>query len=241
MKSPIELFNANIVTRASGRAKTLADAMLLPSDRIDNPRIMDKLLATLEPKEEQIVRLRIGGGEGEAQTQRAVARAVGISPGRIGQIESKAFRRIIWVINNLGTDEAVLDALIAKRRADRAREAEIASRSAETAAREREQKRTDALRRDERRRAKARKKAWERKLRKSEEQHQVLNTEAAYLARRINGLEGRGWVARTFLPRNSEIDRLRARARQCGIEIEEAGAEIARIRSSLPEGPDLAE
>src|SRR3546814_18607319 len=82
----------------------------------------------------------------------------------------------------------------------------------------------DARHRDERRRAKARKRAWERQLRKAEEQHQALNDEAAYLAQRIIALEGRNRVIRMFLPRNSELERLRARARQCGIEIEQADA-----------------
>src|SRR3546814_1054982 len=66
---------------------------------------------------------------------------------------------------NLGTDAAVLDALIAKRNADRAREEEVAASAAEAAAREQDQKMIDARHRDERRRAKARKRAWERQLR----------------------------------------------------------------------------
>jgi chromosome segregation ATPase len=146
-----------------------------------------------------------------------------------------------WVMNNLGTDAAVLDALIAKRNADRAREEEVAASAAEAAAREQDQKRIDARHRDERRRAKARKRAWERQLRKAEEQHQALNDEAAYLAQRIIALEGRNRVIRMFLPRNSELERLRARARQCGIEIAQADAGIAKLRSSPPEGPDLAD
>src|SRR3546814_17990913 len=64
---------------------------------------------------------------------------------------------------------------------------------------------------------------------------------AAYLAQRIIALEGRNRVIRMFLPRNSELERLRARARQCGIEIAQADAGIAKLRSSPPEGPDLAE
>src|SRR3546814_1033548 len=94
-------------------------------------------------------------------------------------------------MNNLGTDAAVLDALIAKRNADRAREEEVAASAAEAAAREQDQKRIDARQRDEKRRAKARKRAWERQLRKAEEQHQALNDEAAYLAQRIIALAGR--------------------------------------------------
>src|SRR3546814_11958437 len=105
-----------------------------------------------------------------------------------------------------------------------------------SAAREQDQKRIDARHRDERRRAKARKRAWERQLRKAEEQHQALNDEAAYPAQRIIALEGRNRVIRMFLPRNSELERLRARARQCGIEIAQADAGIAKLRSSPPEG-----
>src|SRR3546814_7920047 len=44
-------------------------------------------------------------------------------------------------------------------------------------------------------------------------------------------LEGRNRVIRMFLPRNSELERLRARARQCGIEIAQADAGIAKLRS----------
>src|SRR3546814_3560566 len=75
-----------------------------------------------------------------------------------------------------------------------AREEEVAASAAEAAAREQDQKRIDARHRDERRRAKARKRAWERQLRKAEEQHQALNDEAAYLAQRIIALEGRNRV-----------------------------------------------
>src|SRR3546814_1932233 len=42
-----------------------------------------------------------------------------------------------------------------------------------------------------------------------------------------------------FLPRNSELERLRARARQYGIEIAQADAGIAKLRSSPPEGLTL--
>src|SRR3546814_18994575 len=59
--------------------------------------------------------------------------------------------RARWVMNNLGTDAAVLDALIAKRNDDRAREEEVAASAAEAAAREQDQKRIDARHREERR------------------------------------------------------------------------------------------
>src|SRR3546814_19319466 len=102
-----------------------------------------------------IVRLRIGGPEGEAQTQRTVASVVGLSPGSIGQIEATASRRMRWVMNTLGTDAAVLDALIAKRNAARARAEAVAASAAAAAARETAHTRIDARHRDERRREKA--------------------------------------------------------------------------------------
>jgi chromosome segregation ATPase len=226
MQSSITLFNSKLGST---------------TERINDPCIMEKLLATLEPREEQIVRLRIGGPEGRAQTQQTIATMVGLSPSSIGQIEAKAYRRMRWVMNNFGTDTAVLDALIAKRKADRAREEEIAASELYAAARKQDQKRIDARQRSERRRAKARKRAWERQLRRAEEQHQNLNDEAAHLSQRMIALEQRGWLVRTLFPRNSEIGRLRARARECEIEIAEADARIAKLRSSPPEGPELAD
>src|SRR3546814_16027881 len=85
-----------------------------------------------------------------------------------------------WVLNNLGTDAAVLEALIAKRNADRAREEEVAASAADTAAIEQNQKRIDARHRDERRRAEASKRARETQRRKPEKQNQDLNGEVAY-------------------------------------------------------------
>lgn len=232
MKSSIDLFNAKLAKTAHNGSG---------AESINDPHIIGMLVATLEPREAEIVRLRIGAPEGEPQTQRAVANLLGLSPDSISRIEAKAYRRMRWVMNNLGTDAAVLDALIEKRNADRAREEEIAAGAAEAAAREQNLKRIDARHRDERRRAKARKRVWDRQLRTAEEQHQSLNDEAAYLAHRIIELEGRSRVVRMIFPRTSEIARLRQRARQCGIEIAEADAGIAKLRSSPPEVPDLAD
>src|SRR3546814_16962295 len=97
-----------------------------------------------------------------------------------------------WVMNNLGTDAAVLDALIAKRNADRAREEEVAASAAEAAACEQDQKRIDARHRDERRRAKARKLAEERQLRQAEETPQDLKDEGEYHTQRKNTEKGSG-------------------------------------------------
>src|SRR3546814_10158061 len=57
MQSPIALFNAKLAKTANHSATASADSLGGSAiERINDPHIMDKLLATLEPREEQIVR-----------------------------------------------------------------------------------------------------------------------------------------------------------------------------------------
>lgn len=71
MQSPIALFNAKLAKTANHSATASADSLGGSAiERINDPHIMDKLLATLEPREEQIVRLRIGGKRCPAPTLR---------------------------------------------------------------------------------------------------------------------------------------------------------------------------
>src|SRR3546814_16250020 len=78
MQLPIALFKAKIAKTGNHSATASADSLGGSAiERINDPHIMDKLLATLEPREEKIVRLRIGGPEGEAQKQRTVASEIG--------------------------------------------------------------------------------------------------------------------------------------------------------------------
>src|SRR3546814_12516923 len=107
MQSPIALFNEKLAKTANHSATASADSLGGSAiERINDPHIMDKLLATLEPREEQIVRLRIGGPEGEATTQRTVARVVGLSPGSTGKIDAKDYRRTRGGKKNHGTEPA---------------------------------------------------------------------------------------------------------------------------------------
>src|SRR3546814_5731092 len=84
MKSAMELFAARLAKRDVERP-------------ITDHRTVERLIAMLEPHEQQVVRLRIGLGPSPALTLAATAKIVGVSPSRIGQIEDKAFRRIRWV------------------------------------------------------------------------------------------------------------------------------------------------
>src|SRR3546814_9404205 len=81
MKSAMELFAARLAKRDVERP-------------ITDHRTVERLIAMLEPHEQQVVRLRIGLGPSPALTLAATAKIVGVSPSRIGQIEDKAFRRI---------------------------------------------------------------------------------------------------------------------------------------------------
>lgn len=229
VQSPVELFAAKIAK--AGWEGSITDR-----------QIVDRLIATLTPQEQQVVGLRIGLGQSHAFTLKAIGDIIGLSDSRISLIEAKAYRKMRWVCKNVGIDDhAALDSLAQQREKTVADEDQARERREIQKALDQATKRQHRLERDERRRANARKNAWERRLRKAEERHQQLNDEAAYLAQRVNALEGRGWLARTIIPRNTEIDRSRARAQQCGIEIAEAAAAIAKLHATRPEGPDIAE
>src|SRR3546814_18563256 len=74
MKSAMELFAARLAKRDVERP-------------ITDHRTVERLIAMLEPHEQQVVRLRIGLGPSPALTLAATAKIVGVSPSRIGQIE----------------------------------------------------------------------------------------------------------------------------------------------------------
>jgi RNA polymerase sigma factor (sigma-70 family) len=55
---------------------------------------MERVLATLTPREEKVLRMRFGIGEEYDHTPEEVAAKLGVTPGRIWQIEAKALRRL---------------------------------------------------------------------------------------------------------------------------------------------------
>lgn len=62
--------------------------------RAEVKEAVQKVLTTLTPKEAQVLKMRFGFDGGESMTRSEVASHFQISSGRIGQIESKAFRKI---------------------------------------------------------------------------------------------------------------------------------------------------
>ena len=72
-------------------------------DRVEDAGMVQELqieigrvLGTLTPKEEQIIRLRFGLDGRRPQTLREVAKHFGVSPGRISQVELKALRKLMY-------------------------------------------------------------------------------------------------------------------------------------------------
>ena len=55
---------------------------------------LDKVLAMLEPREEQVLRMRYGLNDGKARTLEEVGKEFNVTRERIRQIESKALRKL---------------------------------------------------------------------------------------------------------------------------------------------------
>ena len=55
---------------------------------------VQKVLATLDPREEKVLRLRFGLGDGERLSLSAIAARLSISKERVRQIEVRAFEKL---------------------------------------------------------------------------------------------------------------------------------------------------
>jgi RNA polymerase primary sigma factor len=69
-------------------------------ENLDLPKQAQKLLSTLTPREEKILRMRFGIGKDSAQTLEEIGREFGISRERVRQIEGKALRKAKWQIRD---------------------------------------------------------------------------------------------------------------------------------------------
>ena len=227
MKSAMELFAARLAKRDVERP-------------ITDHRTVERLIAMLEPHEQQVVRLRIGLGPSPALTLAATAKIVGVSPSRIGQIEDKAFRRIRWVCNNIDIhDRSALDALIARRRDEAAEAERIRKRDALQKALDQERKRKAKQDRDEVRRAKARDSAWNHKLRVAQAELDRMKSDAQFFAEQIAQIEQRANWLRAILPRDRQLAALREQANEIRDAIASAEASISNMLASPPDGPQL--
>ena len=74
-----------------------------PLEEVDDAQLrtvidrVEEVLSALDPRTEEVFRLRYGLSDGRRRTQAAVGRELGLSRTRIGQIEHKGIRRLRMV------------------------------------------------------------------------------------------------------------------------------------------------
>ena len=76
----------------------LPDHQAVPPDALVNrtelTREMDRILSTLTPREQTVIRLRFGIGEDQARTLEQVGQHLSVTRERIRQIEAKALKKL---------------------------------------------------------------------------------------------------------------------------------------------------
>ena len=63
-------------------------------NRTELTREMDRILGTLTPREQTVIRLRFGIGEDQARTLEQVGQHLSVTRERIRQIEAKALKKL---------------------------------------------------------------------------------------------------------------------------------------------------
>ena len=209
---------------------------LIEAQRSGQIEAVETTLSLLSGQEEEVLRLRYGIGRAQLRTQREIGEAVGSSAGRVGQIEEKAKRRLGWFGRMVGpVGSPAVERYAVKARAERLEEERRKDADARERAVELERRRQDKAERGDARRAKARTKAWQRKLDKAVVDRDALSAAKELLIPRIAQLERRGWLARNILPHASVLARSRAELVALEEKIRDADAAIAKIRSEPPD------
>jgi RNA polymerase primary sigma factor len=67
---------------------------------MDSAHVTEKALNGLNPREQEIIRLRFGIGKDSAQTLEEIGKKFGISKERVRQIEKRALRKAHWRVRN---------------------------------------------------------------------------------------------------------------------------------------------
>ncbi len=71
---------------------------------MDSAHVTEKALNGLNPREQEIIRLRFGIGKDSAQTLEEIGKKFGISKERVRQIEKRALRKAQWRVRNYVDD-----------------------------------------------------------------------------------------------------------------------------------------
>lgn len=219
---------------ARERERQAIAAISAANEAADNAAV-DAMLSLLSAQEEEVVRFRYGLGRPRLKTVREVGEIMGLSRQRVSQIEHKARRRLSWFVRTVGpigspaVDRYVIEKRERRTEADRLRRVQAEEQNARKA-----QRRQEKAVRDDVRRAKARARAWQRSVGQATGERDRGARAKALLVDRIATIEGRGWFARTILPHDSVLTRLRAELVDLEVKIRRADAEIDRLLTSPP-------
>lgn len=219
---------------AAERQRQAVEALEAAS-RAGQGSAVDIMLSLLAPQEEAVLRYRYGLGRVRLRTLREIGEAIGLSGGRVSQIEHKARRRVGWFVHVVGPiGSPAIEHYAATKRAERDEAERLARAELERQTAERAHRRQDKADRDEARRAKARQKAWQRRLDRAIADRDELAGRMLRLTVRIAGIERRGWWARLILPRDAVLLRLRTEQALLDAQIKEADDVVIRLRASGP-------
>ncbi|MHA3795526.1 sigma factor-like helix-turn-helix DNA-binding protein [Sphingomonas sp. YL-JM2C] len=205
------------------------------ANRAGHGSAIDTMLSLLTSQEEDVIRHRHGLGRDRLRTLREIGDVMGLSGQRVSQIEHKARRRLSWFVRMVGPvgSPAVRRYAIEKREeravAQRVRCEQVANEAAASA-----QRIAAKAERDDMRRAKARTRAWQRKIDTALAERDRRASAIELLTDRISHIERRGWLARHFLPHDFVLVRLRAALVSLETEMDEVDASIERLRAAPP-------
>lgn len=220
---------------ALGAMRAVAD--LRAADLDGEESAVNIMLSLLSPQEREVVRYRYGLGRDQLPTLREIGAAMGLSGQRVSQIEQKARRRLAWFVRVVGpVGSAALEAYAIARQEHRDEVERLALIQVQNADAARTRRRVEKDARDEARRAKARMKAWERKLDEAEARRANLWRALNMVIGRIEGMERRGWLARHLLPYSSVLSRLCAELADLQAKLRETDAEVSGILA-VPASP----
>ncbi|RIV84840.1 hypothetical protein D2V17_11225 [Aurantiacibacter xanthus] len=223
-----------ILEDAAEGARQAVEAMKAASQASDDTTV-NTVLSLLSAQEEEVVRYRYGLGREHLKTFRQIGEAMGLSAQRVGQIEHKARRRLSWFVRCVGPIGSPAFARYSSETLARRAEIERLRRERiEQEAATKARRRAEKAERDEVRRARARSKAWQRKIDTLVMERDAVAGTIARLRDRISEIERRGWLARYILPHDRVLARLYAKLADLEAKVKAAGSGIARLRASPP-------
>ncbi|MFC4726175.1 sigma factor-like helix-turn-helix DNA-binding protein (plasmid) [Glycocaulis abyssi] len=208
---------------------------------ISDPVLVEKLISLLSPREATIVRMRYGLSDHHVHTVAEISESIGLSKGRIYQIEGKAFRRMMWVCRNVDIhDPEALDAEFERRQAKAAKHAEHDAEHETQVQNAKEHARRRRLELEQeraaRQRAESAKNARRRKLHLAEADLLNLRSLAADLNIRIARMEQHGWFTKKLRGRRLlyQLSTLREQRMSLSRAIKHAEERVSGIYADPP-------